>query len=53
MRSSGWECAWCADPEMDEVPENVRLCIDHLAEYMGTSVDMLERGMAIEDAELD
>lgn len=47
------ECAWCADPEMDEVPDTVRLCVDHLAEYVGMSVDMLEREMAIENVELD
>ncbi len=38
-------CAWCQDPhgDYDPVDPERELCIDHLAEYEGVSVDELDR----------
>lgn len=36
------ECSWCAGSDNDE-PDTDLLCIDHLAEYEGLSVDQMER----------
>jgi hypothetical protein len=50
---SDGRCLWCADRDADDsdLVSDSFLCQDHRAEFLGLSVDELERGEAIQDAE--